>query len=187
MVTLFPGPLLLLTTWAQSLAVSGGRFLHLLTIKTQALQISPDRETFSLKQFRKEFSYFPLSVNLELKVKSDVKNCNLWIYKLIPAWFCFANTAAFQGTEHLWFMIGGHLYTSLLKRKVVLIHNSLCRLKDTKTLPVKCLLSLHSLRSSRWRISESELWLDQIWMITFPIGHLSLGLNKSTVAEDSVR
>ena len=67
LVNLFPGPLRLLTTCAQCFSVVGGRFLHLLTIKTQALQISPDRESFSLKQFLKEFSYFPLSVNLELK------------------------------------------------------------------------------------------------------------------------
>ena len=69
LLILFPGPLLLLTTWAQFFWVSSGRFLHLLTIKTQALQISPDREQFSRKQFLKESSYFPLSVNLELEEK----------------------------------------------------------------------------------------------------------------------
>ena len=68
-VTLLPpGPTLESTTWCQSFSVSLGRTLHLLTIRTQALQMSPCLLWFSssLKHWLKAFSYFPLSVNLEL-------------------------------------------------------------------------------------------------------------------------
>ena len=68
-VTLLPpGPTLESTTWCQSLSVSLGSTLHLFTIRTQALHMSPCLLwlSSSLKHGVNEFSYFPLSVNLEL-------------------------------------------------------------------------------------------------------------------------
>ena len=92
-VTLLPpGPTLESTTWRQSFSVSWGRILHLFTIRTQALQISPCLlwSSLSLKHRVKEFSYLPLSVNLELldlalqmqHPSPDLNTLGLW-YELI--------------------------------------------------------------------------------------------------------
>ena len=61
-----PGPVLASTTWCQSLFELAGSFFHLLTMRTQALQISPFLTSSSLKQPTQSPSYFLLSVNREL-------------------------------------------------------------------------------------------------------------------------
>ena len=64
---LTPGPIRASTTWAQCLLESSGRFLHLLTMRTQALHTWPARTSSSLKHSGKWLSYLALLVNLELK------------------------------------------------------------------------------------------------------------------------
>lgn len=54
-------------TWCQSRLVPMGNFFHLLTKRTQALQISPDLFSLIRKHFSNSGSYFLLSVNLELE------------------------------------------------------------------------------------------------------------------------
>ena len=66
---LIPGPFLASTTWAQCFFVSFGRVLHLLTISTHALQISPHLVSSRRKHFKNAFSYFSLFVYLELGKK----------------------------------------------------------------------------------------------------------------------
>lgn len=63
-VSLVPGPALASTTWCQCLTslFSGESFFHLLTSKTQALQISPPRFSLIRKQRSNSASYFLLSV-----------------------------------------------------------------------------------------------------------------------------
>ena len=73
---LMPGPVLASTTWCQSLVVLAGNFFHLLTMRTQALQISPFLVSSNLKHPTQSSSYFLLSVNLELKHHFDNEMCN---------------------------------------------------------------------------------------------------------------
>ena len=105
---LTPGPIRASTTWAQCLLESSGRFLHLLTMRTQALHTWPARTSSSLKHSGKWLSYLALLVNLELKGSTLILififmsyiYCHniviFWIlwYIFIPAWLCLADATS---------------------------------------------------------------------------------------------
>ena len=69
---LTPGPIRASTTCAQCLLESSGKFLHLLTMRTQALHTWPARTSPSWKQSGKWLSYLALLVNRELKGSTSI-------------------------------------------------------------------------------------------------------------------
>ena len=62
-----PGPCLASTTWAQFLVWEGGNLFHLLTMRTQALQMSPRLSSSTWKHPWKLGAYLSLVVKRELQ------------------------------------------------------------------------------------------------------------------------
>ena len=127
-----PGPIRASTTCAQSFSVSSGRFFHLFTMRTQALQTSPARTSDSLKQSGKCSSYFLLLVNLELENHISFY-FSTFLFWFLPAWLCSANTTSIVWPVQLRFMKGCHFVAENKHFSFLLMQKSSCTVTSTVT------------------------------------------------------
>ena len=96
-----PGPCLASTTCAQFLFSEAGSLFHLLTMRTQALQMSPLLSSSIWKQPEKLGEYRSLAVKRELKMGKNQKKSEIFDLNR-PARLRSAYATAILGFEHFW-------------------------------------------------------------------------------------